>query len=225
MPSTYKDDFIRFLIQAGVLRFGEFVTKSGRKTPYFFNLGNICDGFGIERLADFYAHALMAELGGDFNCLYGPAYKGVPLAVATAGALHRLYGKNVYFTFNRKEAKDHGEKGVTIGHTFGVGDRVVIVEDVITAGTSIDESIPLIKQSGDIPIAAVVVAVDRQERGTGSRSALDDIRDRYGVKAFGIVRLEEIVIYLTSREVDGKLIIDPPLKSRIDDYLRQYRGV
>ncbi len=220
--TAYKQDFIKFLIHSEVLSFGEFITKSGRKTPYFINIGNISNGEGIYRLGEFYAHAIHEKLGTDFDNLYGPAYKGIPLVVVTSACLHNLYDYNASYTFNRKEAKSHGEKGLFIGHQPQDGDRVIIVEDVITAGTSIYESVPLLKKSAEIDLKAVVVSVDRQEKGNSENSALSEICSIFGVKTFGIVTVTEIIEYLYENEIDGKIYINNKSIQRINEYREQY---
>ena len=218
----FKQEFVKFLIRSNVLTFGKFKTKSGRDTPYFLNLGNIRDGESINRLGEFYAHAIVHEIGIDFDNLYGPAYKGISLVVATSIALHRLYSKNVTFSFNRKEAKDHGEKGIIIGHQYQNGDRVVIVEDVITAGTSIYESVPLLNSLAEINLRAVVVSADRQERGNSDKSALEEISETFNITAFGIITIEEIIDYLYQREIDGIIYIDKHSIDKIQDYREKY---
>lgn len=218
----YKEDFIDLMIRAQVLTFGDFVTKSGRKTPFFINTGNYRTGEQINLLGEFYAQAISENIGDAFDVLYGPAYKGIPLAVTAASALYRVMKKNAAYCFNRKEAKDHGEGGTIIGHKLKKGDRVVIVEDVITAGTSVRESVPLLKAQADITIPALVVSVDRMERGTGPLTALREVEAEFGIKTFAIVTIDEIVTYLHNRNVDGKVLIDDDMKKRIDEYRLQY---
>ena len=223
----YKQDFIDFMVHSGVLTFGDFTTKSGRKTPFFINTGNYKTGRQIARLGIFYAEALINKLGGEFDNLYGPAYKGIPLCVTTASALAEAFDCDVTFTFNRKEAKDHGEGGSLIGYKYKGGERVVIIEDVITAGTSVRESAEILKES--VPAGtkvnwqAVVVSVDRQERGGDSgKSALTEISEAYGVQVFAIVTLDEIVQHLTGREIDGQAVLNDELLERIAAYRAQY---
>lgn len=223
----YKQEFIEFMVRSGVLTFGDFVTKSGRRTPYFVNTGNYNTAEQIERLGHFYAQSIRASLGDDFDNLFGPAYKGIPLCVTASIALVREHGHNCTFTFNRKEAKDHGEGGSLIGYKYQGGERVVIIEDVTTAGTSIRESVEIF--AGAIPAGAeaidfraVVVSVNRMERGAGDKSALDELSDEFGVKVFAIVTIAEIVEHLHGREVDGKVVIDDAMKESIEAYLAQY---
>ncbi|MCI0573162.1 MAG: orotate phosphoribosyltransferase [Myxococcaceae bacterium] len=219
---SYKREFIEFMVRAGVLTFGDFVTKSGRRTPFFINTGRYRTGAHLAQLGHFYAQAIRSTLGDDFDVLFGPAYKGIPLVAATALTLQREFGKDVAFCFNRKEAKDHGEGGVLVGHTPRPGDRVVIVEDVTTAGTSIRETVPLLRAAADVTLAGLVVSVDRQERGTGNKSALAEVAETFGMKTFAIVTIDEVVAHLGTTPVDGRLVIDAPLRERIDAYRREY---
>ena len=218
----FKKEFIEFMVRSGVLTFGDFTTKSGRKTPFFINTGNYDSGSQMEKLGEYYAQALKAELGNDFDGLYGPAYKGIPLCITTSVALNRLYGKNVNFTFNRKEAKDHGEGGSLIGYKLQPNDRIVIVEDVITAGTAIRESIPVIKATAEVDITAIIVSVDRMEKGTGELSAIAQVQKDFGIRTFAIVNIEETVEYLHNREIDNKIIVDDEMKAKIATYRDQY---
>ena len=210
------------MVACEVLTFGDFVTKSGRKTPFFVNTGKYRTGSQISKLGGFYAESIMENTKGEFDVLFGPAYKGIPLAVSTAIALDAKYGKNVSFCFNRKEVKDHGEGGNLIGHKLQKGDRVLIIEDVTTAGTSIRETVPLLKAAADIELAALSVSVNRMERGTGEKSALDEIRDDFKMNTFSIVTMAEVVEYLYGRKVGGKVLIDDEMKSRIEDYYKIY---
>lgn len=220
--NNYKHDFIDFMVKSEVLTFGDFVTKSGRKTPFFVNTGKYRTGDQITKLGEFYAESIMENTKGEFDVLFGPAYKGIPLAVSASIALSSKYGKNVSFCFNRKEVKDHGEGGNLIGHKLQNGDRVLIIEDVTTAGTSIRETVPLLKAAADIELAALSVSVNRMERGTGDKSALDEIRDDFGMKTFSIVNMAEVVGYLYGRKIGGKVLIDDEMESRIEDYYKIY---
>jgi orotate phosphoribosyltransferase len=217
----YQREFIEFMVHANVLTFGDFVAKSGRKTPYFINTGRYRTGAQLERLARFYADAITARLGDDFDVLFGPAYKGIPLVVATAMELSRR-GRDVGFAFNRKEAKDHGEGGSLVGWEIRSGERVVIVEDVTTAGTSIRETVPLLRARGDVKLAGLVVAVDRRERGTGDVSALTEVGTSFGMPTFSIVTIEDIVEHLSQNDVDGRRVLTPELVERIHAYRREY---
>ncbi len=189
----YKAAFIDFMIEAEVLTFGDFVTKSGRPTPYFVQTGKYRSGDQIRRLGEFYADAIEANFG-EFNVLFGPAYKGIPLAVATASAL-AARGTDVGFMFNRKEAKDHGEGGVLVGHEPQAGDRVLIIEDVTTAGTSIRETVPVLRAAADIELAGLIVSVDRMERGTGDMAALAQVGEEFAMPTHAIVTVREIIEY------------------------------
>ncbi len=220
----YKQQFIEFMVRSNVLTFGDFVTRSGRKTPFFINTGNYSTGEQLVRLGQYYAAAVRQDLGDAVDVLFGPAYKGIPLAVATATALYGLHGQNVSFCFNRKEAKDHGEGGTLIGRKIKDGDRIVIVEDVTTAGTSVRESIPLLKGAANVTLAGLVVSVDRMERGTGEKSALAEVQEAFGFPAHPIVTLTDIVQHLHGRAVDGRVVIDDATKARIDAYVKAYGG-
>jgi orotate phosphoribosyltransferase len=204
---TYKQEFIEFMVRCEVLRFGSFTTKSGRQTPFFINAGAYGTGGQLAKLAGFYASAIENALGQDFDVLFGPAYKGIPLAVATSIALNQR-GHDVGFCFNRKEVKGHGEGGVLVGHPLDHGARVLIIEDVTTAGTSIRETVPLLRQSAEITLAGLVVSVDRQERGTTARSALVELRESFAMPAFAIVTIDEVLAHLHRREVDGRVVLD-----------------
>ncbi|HSA32894.1 MAG TPA: orotate phosphoribosyltransferase [bacterium] len=219
---TYKQEFIRFMLDCGVLLFGDFTTKSGRKTPFFVNTGKYRTGAQIARLGRFYAESIMANTGGDIDVLFGPAYKGIPLAVAAASALHADHKRDIAFCFNRKEAKDHGEGGTLIGHKLAAGDRVLIIEDVVTAGTSVAETVPILTAAAPVKLAGLVVSVDRQERGKGTKTALAEIRETYGMKTFAIVTMSEVVAYLHGREVNGAIVLTDEIKKRIGEYYAQY---
>jgi orotate phosphoribosyltransferase len=180
------------MIGAGVLTFGDFTTKSGRKTPYFINTGNYKTGAQISGLGDFYADCIV-QSGARFDALFGPAYKGIPLAVAAAGSLYRNHGLDVPYSFNRKEAKDHGEGGSIVGYQPKNGDRLAIIEDVVTAGTAVRESMTLLSKIADVKIEALFVSVDRMERGTGNLSALDELRETLGIRVYPIITVRDII--------------------------------
>lgn len=217
----FQRDFIEFMVRSNVLTFGDFVAKSGRKTPYFVNTGRYRSGAQLARLGKAYADAIEARLGGAFDVLFGPAYKGIPLVVATAMEFQNR-GRDVGFAFNRKEAKDHGEGGTLIGWELQRDDRVLIVEDVTTAGTSIRETVPLLRAREGVKLAGLVVGVDRQERGTGETSALAEVGRAYEMPTFSIVTIDDVVSYLTSHDVDGVRIITDELAARIADYRKLY---
>lgn len=218
----YKQEFIEFMIDCEVLRFGDFVTKSGRKTPFFVNTGFYRTGSQLRRLGGYYAKAIHDRFGLDFDVLFGPAYKGIPLSVAAAIAVSEQYGKDVRYCSNRKEVKDHGDKGILLGGPVGDGDRVVIIEDVTTAGTSIQETLPIIKAQGDVTPVGLVVSVDRMERGRGEKSALQEIQETYGLKTAAIVTMAEVTEHLYNRPYKGRVVIDDELKTAIDAYYEQY---
>lgn len=218
----YKQEFIEFMIDCNVLKFGSFVTKSGRHTPFFVNTGFYRTGAQLRRLGQYYARAIKEKFGLDFDVLFGPAYKGIPLSVAATMAISEMYGADIRYCSNRKEVKDHGDKGILLGSPIEDGDRVVIIEDVTTAGTSIAETLPIIRAQGDVQPVGLVVSVDRMERGQGSKSALEEIRETYGLETTAIVTMEEVVEHLYNREYKGKVIIDDALKAAIDAYYQQY---
>ena len=218
----YQEEFITFMVRSGVLTFGDFVTKSGRKTPYFINTGNYKTGAQAARLGDYYAACMHEHLGDEVTALFGPAYKGIPLVVTGAASLYRNYGRDLPYCFNRKEAKDHGEGGNMVGYQPRDGDVIAIVEDVVTAGTAVRESIALFKAIADVKMAYLFVSVDRMERGTRSCSTLDELRQDYGIQVYPIVTVREIIDFLYQRPVDGKIYIDDKMKARMEAYLAEY---
>lgn len=217
----YKEKFIDFLVKSGALTFGDFITKSGRKTPYFINTGNFNTGSKIAQLGYFYAAHIQKTNFGKIDTIFGPAYKGVPLCVSTAAALYQDFNTETGFTFNRKEAKEHGDGGSLVGTKLENGTRIIIVEDVITAGTTLKEVVPLIQSFGDIEIVGVVIAVDRMERGSGNLSAVSEAERSLGLKVYPLATITEIVKYLSSDNNSG-FILTSDLKTRIQDYLDQY---
>lgn len=219
---AYKKEFIEFMIDCNVLTFGDFVTKSGRKTPFFVNTGNYKTGAQLSKLGDFYAKAIKENFGDEFDVVFGPAYKGIPLSVTTAISLSKLYDLDVNYCSNRKEVKDHGDKGILLGSKLNDNDRVLIVEDVTTAGTSIYETMPILKSQADVNVKGLIISVDRMERGQGEQSALTEIKEKFGFKTCAIVTMKEVVEYLYNKEVNGKVIIDDEIKARIDEYYKQY---
>lgn len=219
---AYKQEFIEFMVDSNVLKFGEFILKSGRKSPFFMNAGLYVTGAQLEKLGEYYAKAIYENYGSDFDVLFGPAYKGIPLSVATTMAFHRLYGKEIRYCSNRKEAKDHGDAGILLGSPIKDGDKVVIIEDVTTSGKSIEETFPIIRAQGDVEIIGLMVSLNRMERGKGSKSALDEIKEKYGFNANAIVTMAEVVEHLYNREYKGRVIIDDKIKSDIDAYYEQY---
>jgi len=212
------------MVRSGVLTFGDFVTKSGRKTPYFVNTGSYKTGSQAARLGDYYAACIQEHMPEGIDALFGPAYKGIPLVVAAASSLYRTYGRDLPYCFNRKEVKDHGEGGAMVGYKPQDGDRIAIVEDVVTAGTAVRESIELFRHVAKVDIQALFVSVDRMERGTGERSALNELREDYGIQVFPIVTIREVIDCLHNRPLDGRVYIDDELRGRMEDYLRTYGG-
>ncbi|HIV92310.1 MAG TPA: orotate phosphoribosyltransferase [Candidatus Eisenbergiella stercoravium] len=218
----YKQEFIDFMIASDVLKFGDFTLKSGRKSPFFMNAGAYVTGTQLRKLGEYYAKAIHDNYGLDFDVLFGPAYKGIPLSVATTMAISELYGKDVRYCSNRKEVKDHGDTGILLGSKLKDGDRVVIIEDVTTSGKSIEETFPIIRAQADVEIKGLIVSLNRCERGKGEKSALEEIRELYGFPTAAIVSMEEVVEYLYNRSHNGKIIIDDAMKASIDAYYAQY---
>ncbi len=219
----YKKEFIEFMTDSDVLKFGEFTLKSGRKSPFFMNAGGYVTGSQLMKLGEYYAAAIHEHYGDDFDVLFGPAYKGIPLSVATAIAYAKLYGREIRYCSNRKEEKDHGDAGILLGSKLKDGDRVVIIEDVTTSGKSIEETFPILMAQGKVKIAGLIVSLNRMEKGLeGSKSALDEIREKYGFEANAIVTMQEVVEHLYNQPYKGKIIIDDTLKSAIDAYYEQY---
>ena len=218
----YKQEFIEFMIDCNVLKFGDFTTKSGRKTPFFVNTGFYRTGAQLKRLGEFYAEAINSAFGLDFDVLFGPAYKGIPLSVATTMSIAEMYDEDIKYCSNRKEIKDHGDKGILLGSPISDGDKVVIIEDVTTAGTSIQETMPIIKAQGDVDVMGLVVSVDRMERGTGEKSAIAELEEKFGIRIRAIVTMQEVIEHLYNKEYKGKVIIDDTLKAAIDAYYEQY---
>ncbi|MEG0813630.1 MAG: orotate phosphoribosyltransferase [Clostridium sp.] len=218
----YKQEFIDFMVASEVLKFGEFTLKSGRKSPFFMNAGAYVTGMQLRKLGEYYAKAIHDNYGLDFDVLFGPAYKGIPLAVATTMAISELYGKDVRYCSNRKEVKDHGDTGILLGSKLKDGDRVIIIEDVTTSGKSIEETFPIIKAQGDVEIKGLIVSLNRMERGKNTKSALEEIKDLYGFNTSAIVSMDDVVEHLYNKECQGKVIIDDAMKSAIDAYYVQY---
>lgn len=218
----YKKEFIEFMVQSNVITFGDFVTKSGRKTPFFINTGNFKSGAQMSKLGEFYAKAIKQYFTEGFEVLFGPAYKGIPLSVAAVIALNNLYNIDVEYCSNRKEVKDHGDKGILMGGKPKDGDRVVIIEDVTTAGTSIHETMPILKAQGDVDVLGLIISVDRMERGTGDKSAFQELQQQYGLKTHAIVTMQEVVEYLHNKELEGKILIDDEMQKKIEEYYKIY---
>ena len=220
---AYKKEFIEFMVESEVLKFGDFTLKSGRKSPFFMNAGAYVTGSQLSRLGEYYAKAIHDHYGTDFDVLFGPAYKGIPLSVATTIAFSRLYGKEIRYCSNRKEVKDHGDTGILLGSKIKDGDRVVIIEDVTTSGKSIQETFPIIQAQGDVTILGLMVSLKRMEKGLETdKCALDEIREKYGFPANAIVSMADVVECLYNRPCQGRLIIDDKMKEAIDKYYEQY---
>ena len=219
----YKEQFIEFMIDCNVLKFGDFVTKSGRKTPFFVNTGYYRTGSQLKKLGEYYAKAIHESFGSDFDVLFGPAYKGIPLSVTTAIALSDEFDTDVRYCSNRKEVKDHGDTGILLGSKLKDGDRVVIIEDVTTSGKSIEETFPILKAQADVEIVGLMVSLNRMERGLSSeKSALEEIKEKYGFDANAIVSMAEVTEYLYNKPYKGQVYIDDTLKAAIDAYYAQY---
>ena len=218
----YKKEFIEFMVDSNVLKFGEFTLKSGRKSPFFMNAGAYVTGSQLRRLGQFYAQAIHDNYGTDFDVLFGPAYKGIPLAVATTIAFSELYGRDIRYCSNRKEIKDHGDVGILLGSDLNDGDKVVIIEDVTTSGKSIEETFPILTAQANVDVVGLMVSLNRQERGKTQQNALAEIREVYGIETGAIVTMEEVVEYLYNRPYNGRVLIDDKTKAAIDAYYAQY---
>ncbi len=213
---TYKQRFIKFMVENEVLCFGDFTLKSGRKAPYFINAGKYRTGSQIAALGEYYAECYL-EHKVNAKTLIGPAYKGIPLAVATAAALANNHGIDVGFCFDRKEVKDHGEGGMFVGQALHDGDKVAIIEDVMTSGKALREILPKIKQEADVKVEAMIISVDRQEKGTGEKSAVQEAFDEFGVKVYSIVTMEDIIAAIEEDIIPGKEYLQA-----MKDYRKQY---
>lgn len=219
----YKQEFIEFMVDSQALKFGEFTLKSGRKSPFFMNAGAYVTGTQLRKLGEYYARAIHETYGDDFDVLFGPAYKGIPLSVTAAIAYSNLYGREIRYCSNRKEAKDHGEAGILLGSGIKDGDRVVIIEDVTTSGKSIEETFPIIKAQGNVEIKGLMVSLNRMEKGLGGvLSALEEIREKYGFEAHAIVNMQEVVEHLHNRPYKEQIYIDDTIKAAIDKYYETY---
>ena len=219
----YKQEFIEFMVDSQVLKFGEFTLKSGRKSPFFMNAGAYVTGTQLRKLGEYYAKAIHDNFGDDFDVLFGPAYKGIPLSVAATIAYSELYGKDIRYCSNRKEIKDHGDVGILLGSDIKDGDRVVIIEDVTTSGKSIEETFPIIQAQGEVDIKGLMVSLNRMEKGLGGKvSALDEIKEKYGFDAHAIVTMKEVLEHLYNRPYKGHVFIDDTLKTAIEEYYETY---
>lgn len=220
--STYKASLLELIATSGVLMFGDFTTKSGRKSPYFINSGQYKTGEQAERISEYYARLIYEKLNGCFDVLFGPAYKGVPLCTLTSAALFRLFGVNVGYCFNRKEAKTHGEGGMFVGWQPQDGNRFLIIEDVVSAGTSVREVCPLIKAAADTSITDMVVSVDRMEKGYNGLTATQEMKLEFGITVHPLVTVKEIIEYLHNREIEGKVYINDEMREKMEAYVTKY---
>ena len=213
---AYKQEFIDFMLESKVLKFGDFTLKSGRKSPFFMNAGGYVTGQQLMKLGEYYAKAIVDTYGTDFDVLFGPAYKGIPLAVVTAIAMHTLYGKEVRYCSDRKEAKDHGaDKGGFLGSKLQDGERVIMIEDVTTSGKSMEETVPKVRSAANVEIVGLMVSLNRNEKGKGNKTALKEVSELYGFPTAAIVSMPEVIAYLGDQ-------LDPELKARIDAYYQEY---
>ena len=213
----YKKQFTEFMLSCNALKFGDFTLKSGRRSPFFMNAGAYVEGGQLHDIACYYAKAINDNFGLDFDVLFGPAYKGIPLAVATAMAIHELYGKEVRYCSNRKEVKDHGDTGILLGSKLKDGDRVIMIEDVTTSGKSMEETVPIVKAQANVEIKGLIVSLNRNEKGKGNKTALAEISDLYGFKTAAIVSMPEVVEILKAKNA-----LSEELLERIDAYYAEY---
>ncbi len=220
----YKQEFIEFMVDSQVLKFGEFTLKSGRKSPFFMNAGGYVTGSQLKKLGEYYAKAIHDKYGDDFDVLFGPAYKGIPISVVTAIAYSELYGKEVRYCSDRKEEKDHGaDKGSFLGSKLQDGDRVIMIEDVTTSGKSMEETVPKVRGAADVTIVGLMVSLNRMEIGLGGKMcALDEVKETYGFDTNAIVDMKDVIEHLYNRPYKGKVYIDDALKAAIDEYYAVY---
>ena len=220
----YKQEFIEFMVDCQVLKFGEFTLKSGRKSPFFMNAGAYVTGSQLMGLGEYYAKAIHNTYGDDFDVLFGPAYKGIPISVVTAIAYSKLYGKEIRYCSDRKEEKDHGaDKGSFLGSKLKDGDRVVMIEDVTTSGKSMEETVPKVRGAANVEIIGLMVSLDRCEKGLGGeKRALEEIKEKYGFEANAIVTMADVIEHLYNKEYNGNVYIDDTLKAAIDEYYKEY---
>lgn len=219
----YKKNFINFLLSNNALKFGDFTLKSGRKSPYFLNTGSLYSSEAVAELGRFYAAAIMDNLAGRFNVVFGPAYKGIPLAIGAVYALFEKHSTKCDYAFNRKEAKDHGDVGMIVGKKLSAEDKLVIVDDVITAGTAVRETLELLSKEGNPQVSAVLVSVDRMEKGTGDKSAIQELNESTGIQFVSIVNIKDIIQYLSlnpQMEINGLKSSD--LIERMEEYRKSY---
>ena len=213
LKMTYKESFIKFMTECGVLTFGDFTLKSGRKAPYFVNTGNYKTGAQLAKLGEYYAECIK-ENNVEAETLFGPAYKGIPLAVACSIALYNKYDIDVNYCFDRKEAKDHGEGGVIVGKKLTDGEKVVIIEDVITAGTAIRQVLPILKANADVDITGMIISVDRMEKGKGELSAVQEVKNEFGISIYPIVTINDIIDAIRNGIIEGREYLDKMIEYR-----------
>ncbi len=217
----YKEEFIEFLVEKNALKFGEFTLKSGRKSPYFINTGMFKDGKGISKLALYYAKAIQENFGKEFDVLFGPAYKGIPLSVATSIKLAELE-VNKGYAFNRKESKDHGEKGDIIGTELNENSRVLIIDDVITAGTAVRETIEVLEKNGNPKIIGIIISVNRKEKGTEKKSAIQELEETLKIKIVSVIDFDDIVKHLHNKKIKGQVLLNDELYNKMMEYKKEY---
>lgn len=218
----YKQEFIEFMVDSKVLKFGEFTLKSGRKSPFFMNAGAYVTGTQLRKLGEYYARAIHDNYGDEFDVLFGPAYKGIPLSVATAIAYSEIYGRDVRYCSNRKEEKDHGDAGILLGHKLQDGDRVIMIEDVTTSGKSMEETVPIVRAQAKVEIKGLIVSLDRMERGKSDKCALGEVAELYGFPTAAIVTMAEVTEHLYNKPYQGEVVIDDTIKKALDAYYEQY---
>jgi len=218
----YKKDFINFLLESNSLKFGEFTLKSGRLSPYFLNTGMLHTGEAINRLGSFYASTIADNIKSEYTSIFGPAYKGIPLAITAVNSLFTEHKINVHYSFNRKEAKDHGDMGLIVGKPLSENDSVIIVDDVITAGTAVRETIDILEKQGNPKISAVIVSVDRMEKGTGEKSAIQEISESTGITFYPIVNILDIIEFLNDSALREKFGISSEMITKMEEYRSRY---
>jgi orotate phosphoribosyltransferase len=218
----YKQEFIEFMLDSGVLKFGSFTLKSGRQSPFFMNAGAYVTGAQLSKLGEYYARAIHDTYGLEFDVLFGPAYKGIPLAVATTMAISRLYGVDVRYCSNRKEIKDHGDTGILLGSKVQDGDRVMLIEDVTTSGKSMEETVPILRAQAKVEIKGLMVSLNRMEVGKGKKSALLEVQETYGFPTGAIVSMADVIAYLKEHPYQGSYLLKGELEKALEDYYERY---